>query len=589
MRNSSPPTLFVRALAQLVAPLLVILAFALWPQSAYAATITVDGATCTLPDAITAANLDAATDGCTAGNSADTLVLTASTYSLATGPYDFDGLTATPSVTSTIVISGGIDGAIVERSGSNHYRLFHVGKTGDLTLQNVVVRHGQVDGHGGAIFNQGTLTLLDCQIISNTAGYDGGGIFSILDSTLTLTNSDFIFNIATKDGGGIYNGGGAATITSSDFTANTADNGGGMYNNLSTLTITNSSFSSNVARSNGGGLYHALYGTARLTGSDFTSNSASVGAGLYVDKSAVIVSGAHFASNMAGYGGGIYADSGGTVTLDDSSFTFNTASSGAGFLNNGTTTLSNCEFNANTADAGAGRISEGGGLRNFGTATVTNCKFIANTASGGGGLYNGSGPGISMSVADSVFISNTAYAGAGLYNFIGATTVTNSYFIANTATIGGGIANNFGTITLTNSEMRANLALKNGGALYQQQGMQTTIFNSRLLDNKADDTGGALQILFGSIRVTHSCIIHNTDTSVESMNGSVTDVANNWWGAADGPSGAGSGAGDSISNGVTFSPFLTSSIMDCPSHVKGMLYLPHLAQPPLSGVYKESN
>ncbi|MEZ4561033.1 MAG: hypothetical protein R2851_29580, partial [Caldilineaceae bacterium] len=41
-------------------------------QTAYAATISVDGTTCTLADAITAANSDTATGGCVAGSGADT-------------------------------------------------------------------------------------------------------------------------------------------------------------------------------------------------------------------------------------------------------------------------------------------------------------------------------------------------------------------------------------------------------------------------------------------------------------------------------------------------------------------------------------
>lgn len=44
---------------------------------ALAATIAVDGATCTLIDAITAANSDAPTGGCRAGSGADILVLSA--------------------------------------------------------------------------------------------------------------------------------------------------------------------------------------------------------------------------------------------------------------------------------------------------------------------------------------------------------------------------------------------------------------------------------------------------------------------------------------------------------------------------------
>src|SRR5689334_2715265 len=106
--NSAPVLrLLVQTLARLVTLLVLTLIVTLWPRGVFAATITVDGASCTLPDAITAANTDTASGGCTAGSGADTLLLTAPIYSLATGPYDDEGLTATPCVTSTIVISSG--------------------------------------------------------------------------------------------------------------------------------------------------------------------------------------------------------------------------------------------------------------------------------------------------------------------------------------------------------------------------------------------------------------------------------------------------------------------------------------------------
>lgn len=53
----------------------VALLLALNGAQAQAATITVDGATCTLVDAIDAANSDTATGGCPAGSGADTIEL----------------------------------------------------------------------------------------------------------------------------------------------------------------------------------------------------------------------------------------------------------------------------------------------------------------------------------------------------------------------------------------------------------------------------------------------------------------------------------------------------------------------------------
>jgi len=63
---------------------------------AAAATITVDGTTCTLADAITAANTDTATGGCPAGVGADTLNLTA----------DITLTSALPIITSQIILNG---------------------------------------------------------------------------------------------------------------------------------------------------------------------------------------------------------------------------------------------------------------------------------------------------------------------------------------------------------------------------------------------------------------------------------------------------------------------------------------------------
>jgi uncharacterized repeat protein (TIGR01451 family) len=65
--------------------------------------------------------------------------------------------------------------------------------------------------------------------------------------------------------------------------------------------------------------------------------------------------------------------------------------------------------------------------------------------------------------------------------------------------------------------------------------------------------------------VEQSCIVDNSDTAVVNDSSTIIDVENNWWGAPDGPSGAGSGAGDSISGNVDFTPFLTTPILDCPT------------------------
>src|SRR5262249_1867335 len=92
-------------IALLTVVALLSLTFALAPHSVFAATITVDGTTCTLDEAITSANNDTAGgNGCTSGSGVDTLILSVGSYHLTS---------QLPAITSTVVMSGGIAGATV--------------------------------------------------------------------------------------------------------------------------------------------------------------------------------------------------------------------------------------------------------------------------------------------------------------------------------------------------------------------------------------------------------------------------------------------------------------------------------------------
>lgn len=564
------PRLLVRPATRLIAPLVIALVVALLPLVAHAGTITVDGTTCKLPDAITAANTDTATKGCTKGSGTDTLLLGGLTHSLATGPYDYGGLTATPGVTSKIVISGGVGGAIVERSGAAKYRLFHVAEAGDLTLQRVTVRRGDVEGYGGgAIYNQGELTLHDSTIIANTGRW-GGGIYN--DGILTANHSDFISNTAPDTGGGIVNFHGTVILTNSDLISNTARDGGGIHNTSITnssdslTSLTNTRFISNTATGRGGGLSN-VGGTFNVSKSEFIANRADSGGGLanvesnfmYSIAGTAFITNTLFISNTAGDGGGLF-NRYSSATVTDGNFIANTATGNGGAFYNyySTATVSNTDFIANTAEG------DGGGLHNEeGTsATLTNSDFISNTASGMGGGLNNKFYGNATIITESDFIANTAAFGGGIAYQNGTLTATQSDFIANTAGSGGGLYLQGTTAIITKGEIRANIAITSGGGLYQGAG-KATIISGRLLDNEAGDTGSAVQQTDGQATVSYSCIVNNTDTAVNDSGDDPIDAANNWWGAPDGPSGVGSGSGDSVSDGVTTGPILTNAPANC--------------------------
>ena len=104
------------------------------------------------------------------------------------------------------------------------------------------------------------------------------------------------------------------------------------------------------------------------------------------------MSGSTFTSNSAidGVGGGL--DNGGTATVSDSTFTRNSASGGGGLDNGGTATVSDSSFNGNSAEFG-------GGIENFGTATVNGSTFTSDSASiDGGGIFNDENVGGALAV-----------------------------------------------------------------------------------------------------------------------------------------------------------------------------------------------
>src|SRR5207302_215969 len=88
-------------------------------------------------------------------------------------------------------------------------------------------------GNGGAIQNNGTLSLKGLTL-NNNAATNGGAIRS--DGALVLINTTIIGNNANGDGGGLYNAIGQATLTNVTVAYNRANNdnlgggnGGGVF------------------------------------------------------------------------------------------------------------------------------------------------------------------------------------------------------------------------------------------------------------------------------------------------------------------------------------------------------------------------
>ncbi len=182
---------------------------------------------------------------------------------------------------------------------------------GILQLNNVVLEENRTGGEGGSIFNTGVMTINNTSI-SDSEGFDGGGIYNTFGGTMSINDSEIKGNDAIFRGGGIYtlgtlmlkhvvveqnkvdpgsSGGGihvnngSVTIIDSDIFNNSAPvgNGGGIYQDgfNHTLMIMNSTIRGNMAAGEGGGIFNI--GKLWMINSTVSGNNAGRGAGISVD------------------------------------------------------------------------------------------------------------------------------------------------------------------------------------------------------------------------------------------------------------------------------------------------------------------
>ena len=235
---------------------------------------------------------------------------------------------------------------------------------------------------GGAIWNEGTLTVNGGSFEGNTAATAAGAIYNAAGATLTVDGVTFANNSSNNVAGAINNRDGTVIITNSTFKGNSVPTsaGGAIYNasgNLSTLgtiTITGSTFEGNTA-GNGGAVWNGSDGKVEIADSTFKGNTALAGigqGGAITNADQMTITGSTFEGNQAGKIGGAI---------------FNAASGKLNF--NGTNTFTN-----NTAAGKANDIYNAGTITVAGGTTTLNSGLIlaagsTTSVSGGALVING--------------------------------------------------------------------------------------------------------------------------------------------------------------------------------------------------------
>ncbi len=171
--------------------------------------------------------------------------------------------------------------------GENTRTGIFVDKRVAAIIERFVVRNGSSGSAGGGIFNGGALILNNSIISGNTAQF-GGGIANggrssdYVGTVLTLNNTVVSNNTASYlgHGGGIYNIG-TLTLNNSTVTGNMAPEGGGGIRGFTsissypgTLSLNNSTVTNNSA-SYGGGIFVDHYDTWTLKNSILAGNTAA--------------------------------------------------------------------------------------------------------------------------------------------------------------------------------------------------------------------------------------------------------------------------------------------------------------------------
>jgi hypothetical protein len=261
-----------------ISTLLVLALLLLLPQSSQAAGTWYvqpdgdDGNSCLSPGVSEAcATITGALGKATSG---DTILV-------ATGVY-----TSTSSqvvlIDKNISLSGGWDtgfsaqggASVIDGEGSRRSILVNNNVTS--TIDHFVIERGIASG-GGGIYDNGTLTLDHCSIISNTASSEGGGVFIQSTGTLNLNLTE-VGNNQANSGGGIFSYRGILNINNSTLHNNFANGGGGINNLGGNVSLNSSTISGNESGTmSGGGIRNEDEGTVILKNTIIARNSGDFG------------------------------------------------------------------------------------------------------------------------------------------------------------------------------------------------------------------------------------------------------------------------------------------------------------------------
>ncbi|MBU0493268.1 MAG: DUF11 domain-containing protein [Chloroflexi bacterium] len=359
--------------------------------------------------------------------------------------------------------------------------------TPTLVVENSRIVSNTADYDGGGIYASRTaITLQDVELTGNRSGENGGGLCSY-EGPLTVLDSDLINNTAGDDdsydsnnGGGLYAyGGGTVILEDNTFASNTAVGfAGGAYVRETTLTMTQNLVQDNASQMYGGGAY-AYDCAAYAAHNTFERNTAeAAGGGLGASEGTLVLTHNSFLNNTGGtHGGGGFQGSVGAGQAYE--VTYNLFQDNVGYRHGG-------------AAGGGANISGGDGWVVFSHNQVLNNEAVAGPTGTGWGLGGGA------AIAGPALIADNLFQG----NWANSTPPQGGYYYSG---LGGGLSLMGQGLQVERNRFFNNRAARNaginytslalGGGVYVSSGSTVTMTNNILAGNVfcEDCNAGELQ------------------------------------------------------------------------------------------------
>ena len=448
-----------------------------------------------------------------------------------------------------------IDGKGHTISAEDLGRIFSIGEGFTVTLTNATLINGKAD-KGGAIYNDGSLTLSDVKLSDNAADSYGGAVFN--NGELVVSDSVFDSNDIVNRGSASVDYGGAAiynwydgvlTVSGSNFTNNIKNykNGDRLVGAIATIgdaTISDSYFVNNAGRwggaitTSGALIAGDDVNTLTVSGSTFKENGGLYGAGIFVWGSDFTVSDCVFDKNTASGKGNMTPNNnnGAAIEVTDTNKAIVGTITGSNFTNNkaqyggaidiceGNIKITDSEFVNNSADVEGGAIDINT-VNGNPEVSISGSKFINNSASYGGAIVNVK----DLTVRNTEFVNNTPdaifnYVGFGgnldlgienftdLQNAIGL--VTGTLTLNQNVVMTDDEAANFVNGVIINKNIRIDgkghtIDAKNLGRIFKINNWCDVTLTNVTLTNGNATVGGAIYN-FGNLDLVHVNFVNNT-------------------------------------------------------------------------------